>query len=562
MTCPLPPGFRRAPSGIELHNPASDSWAPLCGPLEILARTRDGDGLSWGVHVALTDPDGRRHEKLIARHRLYSEPGAAVAELVDAGLCLSPGRRAKEALAELLLTVEPAARLRITRRPGWTDDSRRAFTLGDGRALGAEQVRLQPDGPMQTAAAMTARGDLGDWRREVAARCIGNPLLAAAVSFALSGPLLRPLGIEGGGLHLRGASSRGKSTALRVAAGVWGDPGGLVASWRSTANGLEALATGANDTLLLLDEIAEIEARDASKAAYMIANGQGKARARKSGGLRPAATWRTNLLSSGEISLAEKLREERLRPAAGQELRLLDIPADGFAHGAFDRLHDAADGAGFARALGAACGSAHGTAGPALVEALCADGAAMVEEARRLMARAEARLRGALGPEPDGQVLRALNRFALIAAAGELASALGLTGWPAGEAEDAALELLLLWRDARGGEGATELAAAIGRVRDHLLRHPGRFEPLATAGEVPWKTERDGWSNDEAAWFTDEAWTRIHAPMAGEQAGRLLRDAGVLMQVERDRLQQKLPRAVDGARPRCWRVRRAALEES
>jgi hypothetical protein len=41
---------------------------------------------------------------------------------------------------------------------------------------------------------------------------------------------------EGGGVHFKGASSTGKSTALHVAGSVWGggDTNGYIRSWRST----------------------------------------------------------------------------------------------------------------------------------------------------------------------------------------------------------------------------------------------------------------------------------------------------------------------------------------
>src|SRR5690606_32273894 len=135
-----------------------------------------------------------------------------------------------------------------------------------------------------------------------------NPLLILGVSMAFTGPLLEFLGIDGGGLHLRGRSSRGKSTIQQVAVSVWGAPK-LLCSWRATANGLEGVATACNSTFLALDELAEVGARDAGNAVYMLANGAGKARANPSGATLPVARWRVSILSSGEISLAEKLSE-------------------------------------------------------------------------------------------------------------------------------------------------------------------------------------------------------------------------------------------------------------
>jgi putative DNA primase/helicase len=75
----------------------------------------------------------------------------------------------------------------------------------------------------------------------VAALCVGNSRLAFAVACAFAGPLLRPAGVESGGFHYRGDSSSGKTTALKVAASVYGGAGYLQ-RWRTTDNALEAIA--------------------------------------------------------------------------------------------------------------------------------------------------------------------------------------------------------------------------------------------------------------------------------------------------------------------------------
>lgn len=108
----------------------------------------------------------------------------------------------------------------------------------------------------------------------------------------------------------------------------------------------------------------EVSPREAGAAAYMVANGAGKVRAGRSGEARPSARWRVPLLSSGEVSLADKMAEGRERARAGQEVRLLDIVADRQAHGAFDHLHGMPDGAAFADHVNRAAAAAYGTAGP------------------------------------------------------------------------------------------------------------------------------------------------------------------------------------------------------
>jgi putative DNA primase/helicase len=67
-------------------------------------------------------------------------------------------------------------------------------------------------------------------------------------------------------------------------------------------------------------------------------------------------------------------------------------------------------------------------------------------------------------------------RFALVGAAGEIATAAGLTGWPAGESERAARACFQSWLAARGGNGNGEIVAMLRQVRRFLELHgEGRF---------------------------------------------------------------------------------------
>src|SRR6185312_13076603 len=100
-------------------------------------------------------------------------------------------------------------------------------------------------------------------------------------------------------------------TLLRVAGSVWGGGrrGGFTQSWRATGNGLEAVARAHSGTVLILDELGELDAREAGATAYMLTNGTGKARATKEADSKARAEWRLMLLSAGEITLGDKIAE-------------------------------------------------------------------------------------------------------------------------------------------------------------------------------------------------------------------------------------------------------------
>ncbi len=93
------------------------------------------------------------------------------------------------------------------------------------------------------------------------------------------------------------------------------------ALWRGTANGLEGTAAETADTLLILDEMGQADAREVGDVVYMLANEAGKQRASRTGAARRRQSWRTLFLSTGEITLAQKMGEAGKRATAGLDVR-------------------------------------------------------------------------------------------------------------------------------------------------------------------------------------------------------------------------------------------------
>ena len=163
------------------------------------------------------------------------------------------------------------------------------------------------------------------------------------------------------------------------------------------------------------------------------------------------------------------------RARAGQSVRVIDIPADaGQGLGIFDTLHGFASGAALADHLRRS-GEAHsGHAARAFLEQITDDPAATAEAVREYVTNW---LTATLPPQADGQVGRVAARFALVAAAGELATALDILPWPAGEASAAAARCFNDWLAARGDNGPEEITAGLRQVRAFLELHgTSRFE--------------------------------------------------------------------------------------
>lgn len=525
--------YRLTEEGVEYGEENEDGdtyWQPVCSRLEIVADTRNPDGTAWGRLLRVFDRDGRKHEWAMPMTMLAGDGTAYREALLDMGLTLAAGTKAKNRLNEYIARTTPEARITCVPRIGWHAGR---FILPD-RSYGppGEVVRLQTEAPLDHAFAVG--GTLPEWQQAIGSLCVGNSRLCFAVSAAFAAPLLPFTLNEGGGFHLRGPSSVGKTTALRVASSVWG--GGArsyIKTWRTTANGLEGTAQAHNHALLCLDEIGQLDGREIGQAAYMLANGEGKGRARKDGASRRAAHWQLLLLSTGEQSLSDKLAEVGKRAHAGQEARLVDLPADACAgYGLFEELHGFDSPAALARHLAEASGRLHGTPIRAFLALIADRQSEIVQTIRQHMHRF---VTAYCPMKADGQVQRVAQRFGLVAAAGEVAAALNIVPWPEGEAMRAAEICFHAWLGQRGGTRSAEEREVISRLRRFLELHgEARFVRLDCPDNDRPVANRAGYRRLNAGAieylvFRETFRTEIFDGMDAIHAARILKEAGYLI---------------------------------
>ncbi|WP_421297099.1 DUF927 domain-containing protein [Aeromonas sp. 604015] len=506
-------------------NDAQQELVPISSPIRVLAETSDEHDRGYGRLLEWQDSVGRTRQWAMPVRSLVPRNGEEVfTALLDAGLpFIELGRKRK--LAEYLMACQPDKRITCVERTGWYGN---AYVLPKG-TIGseAEGVILQTAG--YAANDFTECGTLAEWQQGVAALAVGNSRLCFALSLAFAAPLLTLVGMEGGGFHLKGESTDGKTTIMKAAASVYGNPDRYYKTWRATGNGIEGIASRRNDALLCLDEIGELGGEEAGKTAYMLANGQGKIRSKQDGELKEGKTWRLLFLSTGELSLEDHASESGKKVQAGMEVRTIQIPSDTGQHGAFERLHGMEDGRSFADTLKARADSQHGSAFHAFVKGLTTD----MEQYREHLRGEIKRLAVELTPHGAGnQVGRAINRFALVAAAGELATRLGVTGWPEGEATKAVRICLKAWLTERGHLGNKEDEAALKQVRGFVTAHQhSRFadwhdekhRPANTVGFR--KVDADGVS----FLVTSTGWAEITKGRDPKRAAHLCLDAGYLL---------------------------------
>lgn len=160
-----------------------------------------------------------------------------------------------------------------------------------------------------------------DMARECRAMSTTARILLAA-SFA--SPLLEILGALPFFVHLWGVDSgTGKTVALMLAASVWGDPaiGSYIKTFDATVVGHEKTAAFLNRLPLCLDELqlAKNGRGQTQFDVYRLAQGVGRTRGNRSGGVDLTPTWRNTILTTGESPITS------IGAGAGAINRVIDI---------------------------------------------------------------------------------------------------------------------------------------------------------------------------------------------------------------------------------------------
>ncbi|MDR1647772.1 MAG: DUF927 domain-containing protein [Zoogloeaceae bacterium] len=450
----------------------ADAW--ICAPCHLRAQANDGEA-NYGRVLDFVTSDGRNKRLAVPMQMLAGDGVELRALLMGRGLEISP--KAHRLFGEYLQWHTPKEKVRCATQTGWhtTPTGKNVFVLPDA-VYGDDAGTVIFQSEAANGERYRTGGTLEGWQ-SLAALATGNPMLMVALSAGFAGALLGPLHADGGGVHFVGDSSIGKSTILFAAASVWGGKEAR-GSWRSTSNGMEGAAVLSNDTLLSLDEISECDSREVGAIVYAAANGSGKQRAGRTGAARAVAKWHAFIISTGERTITTAMNEGGYRAKAGQQVRMLDVPA-ARTFGCFDDLHGHDCGASLSDHIKREADTHHGHAGRAFVERLA-------REDWHELARQYEQFKAAPQFNPvgaDGQVKRAAARFALIGLAGELAADWGIVGWRTGEALQAAQLCFDSWRASRGHGGndeARQIADAVGRF---IERHgDSRFSDLSGDG--------------------------------------------------------------------------------
>lgn len=220
-----------------------------------------------------------------------------------------------------------------TSRLGWTDRLFRRFIPYDGSIVfdGDENFR-QMFGSVHTS------GDYDAWKTLVQKIRKGKIATRIALAASFASPLIAPIGALPFITHLWSVEAgTGKTVSLMVAASVWASPeeNAYLQTMDGTKVSMEVMAGFVRNCPLILDELQLVQNKDKlENDVYMLAEGKGRSRGSKSGGLRDVKTWRNTTITSGESPITNYVS------GAGAYNRVVEVECKGIL---FDDVQEVLD---------------------------------------------------------------------------------------------------------------------------------------------------------------------------------------------------------------------------
>lgn len=191
----------------------------ICSPIYADALTCDEHNVGWGLLLRFVNPDGNWKEWAMPACMLKGSGEEVRGQLLDMGVHIDPD--AYKRLHRWLANQLPPKRIIAATRTGWHEGRQGIAFVLPHTSIGADDVHFQSESTVPSD--FSQKGTLNNWRMDVARPCRDNSILMLSLSAAFAAPLLKLAKLQevgGAGLHLMGDSSRGKTTALQVAASV------------------------------------------------------------------------------------------------------------------------------------------------------------------------------------------------------------------------------------------------------------------------------------------------------------------------------------------------------
>ena len=131
--------------------------------------------------------------------------------------------------------------------------------------------------------------------------------------------ILKVLGGASFVIELVGDTSLGKTITAQLAMSMFGNPQKLKLATSATKVFIERTCTTCSDLPIFLDETSMMQSDILTEISYMVANERSRGRGKKDGGVEKVATWKTVMLTTGEVPLLS------LGSLGGQDVRTVSM---------------------------------------------------------------------------------------------------------------------------------------------------------------------------------------------------------------------------------------------
>jgi putative DNA primase/helicase len=529
-----------------------------------VAVTRTVDGKSGHGVVFRILIDGSVHEFIADSKIVYTGTMKLFAELADAGINISPSQVKEFKVYIQACMTMPKLAVRLTLPQAGLAENHLVFALGKRVLVGQAEIDANNEYVVRSKSAegLTVQGKHEGYTENVLKASKAHPQRFAILA-ALAAPLAQIVGYEGGGCHLYGASGCGKSTLLQLAASVFGsgaEPGdgsqeSLIARWSSTANALEALTAQLSGVIFCIDELGAFRANKLNSTLYKVLSGKGQAR--MTSGLELAKQHKASvfMLSSGELSVEDKLRQNRESINGGIPARLPSMLMES-SHMAL-KDETMLETAQRMESLKEALCKNGGHIGSLFIQGLLDSTDTRSELESNIREQWDELVEQLTEYASNSIQRRVIRRFGLVLLAGILAKEMGLLPWSDEEIQDAVIFMIERWLS-NVETSKSDVERAVDRFTDYLRRN---YHSLPYSDDPKIKGAVEGYRhNEEYLLLLPETFRKLCGDVTPTQVGDELKKLGALKH-DSNKQQYRVVLPCTGIRQYFYAVRREFIDE-
>ena len=286
------------------------------------------------VEVRFVDCDGKKRTAIFDLSALNPRNLNAVADgLANKGYLWPTSGPSPVDILKAVVAKIPGRRFRFVGAPGYHEG---ALVTPLRQYGGKTKIVIDQNSGAHLANYTMGSGSLESWQKTVGNRAKSSTRLRLAIAAAFAAPFLRPLFMDSFAINLFGPTSTGKTSLLCGAASVPGlisEAKGLP-KWADSDAGIEQLAIGHRDGLMLLDESGDEDGnvpahKKAQRLAYLFSRNRAKILNKsylKTINLTDR-DFRVIVISTSETALKDIAGAAGQSRKGGEEIRFIDVPA-------------------------------------------------------------------------------------------------------------------------------------------------------------------------------------------------------------------------------------------